>query len=119
MVRNLKDKKITIYKREGILSGGVVKNLYKPIHTGKLWAYVRQLSVKEFYAAAAQQIAEEILFQVNWLPDFTAIAGQGLFIDYRGEWYNVTRVDTFEGNKDDIKLYGKSERRPGAGEFAG
>ena len=53
---NLKDKKIEIYK---VIHGtkdkeGFSKKQWQPIHTGTLWAYTRQLSAKEFFAAAAQ-----------------------------------------------------------------
>ena len=44
-MRNLKDKKIILYKKETIKdSAGFSTTVYKAIHAGKLWAYVRQLS---------------------------------------------------------------------------
>jgi len=98
----LKDKKIKIYKK--VLTEDDIGNqiaAYKPIHPGKLWAYVRQLSAKEYFAAMAVQNSEEMLFTVNWRPD---IAPQ-MYIEYKGVWYDIKRVDTFEGYKENLHLY--------------
>jgi SPP1 family predicted phage head-tail adaptor len=98
----LKDKKITIYTTivtENDIGGQIVR--YQPIHPGKLWAYVRQLSAKEYFAAAAVQNTEEMLFTVNWRPDITP----QMYIEYKGVWYNIQRVDTFEGYKENLHLY--------------
>lgn len=98
----LKDKKITIYKPESRRdSTGNFITSWRPIHAPSLWAYVRQLSAKEYYAAATTNSKEETLFCVNWRPGITA----KLMIEYRGKFYNITRVDTFEGYKADLKLY--------------
>lgn len=98
----LKDKKITIYKKvitESSIGDQITK--YQPIHPGKLWAYVRQLSATEYFAAAAVQNKEEMLFTVNWRSD---IAPQ-MYIEYKGVWYDIKRVDTFEGYKENLHLY--------------
>jgi len=74
-MRNLKDKKIVLRRKERIKdSAGFGVDKYTPIHEGKLWAYVRQLSAGEFYGAKAVM-------------------------------YNITRIDTFEGYKEDLKIY--------------
>ncbi len=98
----LKDKKIKIYKK--VLTEDDIGNqiaAYKPIHPGKLWAYVRQLSAKEYFAAAQVQNKEEMLFTVNWRPDINP----HMYIEYKGRWYNIERVDTFEGYKENLHLY--------------
>jgi len=98
----LKDKKIIIYRAEHTKDKeGFSTAKYIPIHAGRLWAYVRQLSASEFYAAKAVQNSEEMLFVVNWREDVAA----DCFIGYKGVMYNVTRVDTFEGYKEDLKVY--------------
>lgn len=105
----LKDKKIIIYKAvytENEIGEQIAK--YQPIHPGKLWAYVRQLSAKEYFAAAAVQNTEEMLFTVNWRPD---IAPQ-MYIEYKGVWYDIKRVDTFEGYKENLHLYASQTLRP-------
>jgi len=99
----LKDKKIILYRAEHTTDkeGFATAAKYKPIHPGRLWAYVRQLSASEFYASQALQRSEEMLFVVNWRGDVAA----DCYIEYRGVFYNVTRVDTFEGYKEDLKVY--------------
>lgn len=102
----LKDKKITIYRT--IITedewGNQISS-YQPIHPGKLWAYVRQLSATEYFAAAQVQNREEMLFTVNWRPDITPLN----YISYKGTWYNIKRVDTFEGYKENLHLYATEE----------
>ena len=44
---------------------------------------------------------EEMLFVLNWRPDLDP----DCFIEYRNIFYNITRVDPFEGYKEDLKLY--------------
>ena len=114
----LKDKKITIYAKISKTGpNGYPVAAYTPIHAGKLWAYVRQTSGGEFYAAMAEQVREEILFVVNWRADLTLAAAQNYFIEYKGAWYDVQRVDTYEGYKEDIQLYASSMRTPTANEL--
>ena len=105
----LKDKKITIYKKvitEDSIGNQITK--YQPIHPGKLWAYVRQLSATEYFAAAAVQNKEEMLFTVNWRPDITP----QMYIEYKGVWYDIKRVDTFEGYKENLHLYASQTLHP-------
>ena len=105
----LKDKKIIIYKAvytKNEIGEQIAK--YQPIHPGKLWAYVRQLSAKEYFAAAAVQNTEEMLFTVNWRPDITP----QMYIEYKGVWYDIKRVDTFEGYKENLHLYASQTLRP-------
>ena len=105
----LKDKKITIYKKvigEGDMGDQIVA--YQPIHPGKLWAYVRQLSAKEYFAAAAVQNKEEMLFTVNWRADITP----QMYVEYKGVWYDIQRVDTFEGYKENLHLYASQTLHP-------
>ena len=111
-MKYLKDKKIILYHTEHSNdSEGFSIIKYIPF-TGQIWAYVRQLSASEFYASRAVHQTEEMLFVVNWRPDVDA----NCFIAYRGVFYNITRVDTFEGYKQDLRLYAKlanSQPEPG------
>lgn len=107
----LKDKKIIIYKGEAKIGVEPGSN-YRPIHPGKLWAYVRQISSKEYYLMSATEVEEEIMFAINWRSGFTALSSKGLYVVYGGNWYNITRVDTYEGYKDTLKLYGKTTAAP-------
>ena len=57
------DKKIILYRKTNAKdSAGFTTAKYTPIHPGRSWAYVRQLSASEFYAARAVQQTEEMLF---------------------------------------------------------
>lgn len=108
-----KDKKIIIYRMEDTAEPGGMPNMdYVPIHEGKLWAYVRQQSAGEYYAAKAVQVSEEMLFVVNWRADLIAADTDVLFISYKGTWYNIQRIDTFEGYKEDLKIYADSAAFP-------
>jgi len=103
-MRNLKDKKIGIYKKDTIKdSAGFSTTVYKAIHAGKLWAYVRQLSAGEYWASQALQQKEEMFFTVNWRDDISPPTS--FFVRYKDKFYSITRVDTFEGYKEDLKLY--------------
>jgi SPP1 family predicted phage head-tail adaptor len=100
----LKDKKIEILAvtHTKDADGFAVETL-TPI-APPVWAYYRQLSGKEIYAAATVQAVEEVLFVVNWRGDITARH----VVRYNGVLYDISRVDTFEGYKGDITLYCKS-----------
>mgnify|MGYP001160157564 FL=1 len=105
----LKDKKITIYRKIITVDDwGDQISSYQPIHPGKLWAYVRQLSATEYFAAAQVQNKEEMLFTVNWRPDITP----QMYIEYKGVWYDIQRVDTFEGYKENLHLYASQISEP-------
>ena len=97
----LKDKKIEILKPVTVIdSEGFSETTLQPID-GPLWAYFRQLSGKEVFAAATVNYKEEVLFQVNYRTDLTTAN----VIRYNGKLYNITRIDTFEGYKQDLTLY--------------
>ena len=68
-----------------------------------MWAYFRQLSGKEVYAAASIHAVEEVQFVINWRDDITTAH----VIRFKGVDYDITRVDPFEGYKNDIALYSK------------
>ena len=58
-------------------------------------------SGKEVFAAATLNYKEEVLFQVNYRSDLTTAN----MVRYNGTLYNITRIDTFEGYKEDLTLY--------------
>lgn len=97
----LKDKKIEILAvQNDVNENGYAVETLKPI-CPPVWAYFRHLSGKEYFAANAEQVKEEVLFQVNYRAglDTTHV------IRYNGVLWDITRVDTFEGYKADLKLY--------------
>ncbi len=112
-MRSLKDKKIILYRKHTVKDSAGFSTTYTPIHAGRIWAYVRQLSASEYYASQALQQKEEMFFTVNWRNDITAA---DYFVEYKGVFYDITRIDTFEGYKEDLKLYAAllaSQPQPG------
>lgn len=103
MKKRLKDKKIQILK--AVYTENEIGEMipsFEPAHPGSLWAYVRQLSASEFYKAAAVQTGEEMLFVINWRDDIDPTTHA---IKYKGRYYNIKRVDTYEGYKQDVQIY--------------
>lgn len=101
----LKDKKIEILAViDTSQPGDMPSESWAPIHEGTLWAYVRQLSAKEYYSAMAAQSSEEMLFIINWRDDITSAN----MIKFKGRYYNIKRIDTYEGYKQDLKIYADS-----------
>jgi SPP1 family predicted phage head-tail adaptor len=97
----LKDKKIELLEQvttrddEGF-STTALESVGSPV-----WAYFRQLSGKEVFAAATTNYKEEVLFVVNYRTDLTTAH----VVRYKGILYDITRIDTFEGYKEDLTLY--------------
>ena len=79
---------------------GLRTTTLEPI-SAPVWAYFRELSGKEVFAAATTNYKEEVLFTVNYNPQITNTH----VIRSGGVLYDITRVDTFEGYKEDITLY--------------
>ena len=94
----VKDKKVIIYRREG--------GAYYPLHPGQVWAYARQLSGDEIHRAKQDSRDEDMQFILNYRPDHALWD----HILYRGIFYDVTRVDTFEGYKKDLIVYAHNKQ---------
>ena len=87
----LKDKKINIYQETHVPNGnGYTTKVTEPLALN-VWAYFRQLSGKEI--------------TINHRTGLTTAC----FVEYGGVRYDVTRIDTFEGYKQDITLYCKRQ----------
>ncbi len=99
----LKDKKIEILAVQLVINeNGYPEEKLEPI-CPPVWAYFRHLSGKEYYATSAEQVQEEALFQINWRVGLSTAH----VIRFNGVLWDITRVDTFEGYKQDITLYCK------------
>lgn len=70
-----------------------------------VWAYFRQLSMKELYSVTTQ-LDEEVLFQIGYRANVTT----SHMILFRGVQYDIVRIDPFEGYKADLKLYCKRKK---------
>lgn len=99
----LKNKKITILQSvDGQDEAGFNTEKWEPLPNGEnIWAYYRSLSGKEFFAAGTTNSKVEVLFQIAWHKDIKTYHK----IRYKGKDYYITRIDDFEGNKNDLKIY--------------
>lgn len=110
----LKDKTIKVYRKTTEINNvGMPVTVYRPIHPGVLWAYFRQLSGREIFQANAAQVQETVLFVVNWRPEYASKDDViGLYIEYKGIWYDITRMDILEDYKRDVQIFCKLGTRP-------
>jgi len=99
----LKDKKIEILAVANVRDNEGFTTQSLTLICPPVWAYFRQLSGKEVFAAQAVQTTEEVLFVLNYRADITTAH----IVRFRGADYDITRVDTFEGYKSDLTLYCK------------
>jgi SPP1 family predicted phage head-tail adaptor len=102
-MKYLKDKKITILEMTegGPLpgSGGL-----QPIPNGEnIWAYYRQASANEIEKLMTVYKVE-VVFKIGWRDDIDTY----MKIRFRGKEYNITRIDDFEGNREDLTIYAYS-----------
>ena len=100
---NLKDKRIEIQESRYVTDryGNRIKQL---VTVATVWAYFRQLSGNEIYRVTTQA-QETVLFQIAYRTDITTNCS----IVYKGQTYNITRIDVFEGYRNDLVLYCKTE----------
>ena len=101
----LKDKRVEIQESRYVSDkyGNRIKQL---VTVATVWAYFRQLSMKELYSVTTQ-VQEEVLFQINYRTDITTAH----VIKYNGIQYEITRIDTFEGYKSDLTIYCKRKSK--------
>ena len=97
----LKDKKIEIQEVRYV-SDAIGNRKKETVTIATVWAYFRQLSMQELHNITTQ-LDEEVLFQIGYRADLTT----SHMIKFRGIQYDIVRIDTFEGYKDDLKLYCK------------
>ncbi len=101
----LKDKKINILKqKKGYDDDGEPIDELIPV-AENIWAYYRQLTGREIYAALTVDTQEEVVFEINWRNDIDTT----MKIQYKGNIYNITRIDDYEGYKNDLKIYAYKE----------
>lgn len=97
-----RDKKITIlyptYETDEV--GCQTQNLV-PLPGGEnIWAYYRQASGNEFFSAHRANIKVEVIFEIAWRDDLE----NHFQIRYKGQDYNITRIDDFEGYKKTLRI---------------
>jgi len=99
-----KDKKVKIIRAYSELNAlGQKSNGYRYITNQSLWAYANQLSQTQTFNAKAYGDEESYFFVLNYRTDLTIDD----FIEYRGKYYNITRVDTTDDYNNDLYIYAK------------
>ncbi len=108
MQKKTKNKKIELFELQYIEDdiGQQIERLVNLTPT-PIWAYFRQLSNDEYFTGVNTAVSEEVLFIVNWYKDISTFVQ----IKFEGEFYDITRIDCFEGGKNDLKLYAKRLRK--------
>lgn len=99
----LKDKKIDIMGVEYV-TDKYGNRRKETVTLATVWAYFRQLSGDEIYRVTTQT-EETVMFRINYRSDIST----DNIINYRGTLYNITRVDVYEGYKNDLTLYCKKQ----------
>ncbi|MGF3113136.1 phage head closure protein [Facklamia sp. P9177] len=106
--RKLKDKKIQFYQEETLRD-----KFNSPIGTGlvlklnNIWAYVRQTSAEEYWRSeyiSDQNYSVDLLITINYREGLN----NEMIIRYADKLYQITRIDYFEGNKEDILISAKT-----------
>lgn len=99
-----KDKKAQIYKKvsKGTNSSGYSNGYYYyPIAPAEIWCYSSQMSQTDIFIAQAYSQTETRYFVFN---NYKGVKVYDL-IEYRGEWYRVTRVDTKDDYNGELFVY--------------
>lgn len=100
----LKDKKAQLYKSimNGTTPGGYSNApSYYPVAPAPVWCYARQLSQTDIFQAQSFGEDETRLFVFNYYPNVEVYD----MVQYRGDWYRITRVDTTDDYKGDLFVY--------------
>ena len=61
------------------------------------------MSGKEIVANASTVTLEQVVFVINWRGDVDTAC----VVRFRGVLYDVTRVDVFEGYREDVSVFGR------------
>lgn len=117
MKNYLKDKKAQAYKRVVSLIDGFNTTAYYPVEKQTLWVYAKQLTQDQVYAAAAAGRNETRFFVFT-----NCIVTRKLklydLIGYRGEYYEITRIDTADDYAGDMYIYVKlCDKKPNVKDY--
>lgn len=106
----LKDKKARVYHPISVKtsSGRTELKYLMPVSPDDMWCYSRQLTQDQLFAAHAWLSDEKRLFVFNFY------SGVKLYdvVKYKGNWYEVTRVDTTDDYNGELFVYVKDYKNP-------
>lgn len=99
-----KDKKVKlITKSTSTDQYGVSHTSYQYISNSSFWAYTNQLSQSQTFEARTYGNDETRIFVLNYRDDLKVYD----FIEYKGKYYSITRVDTKDDYKTELFVYVK------------
>lgn len=104
----LKDKKVKLVTAVSTQNayGQYVKS-YKYLSNNSFWAYATQLSQSQTFEAATYGDDETRFFVMNYRNDLNLYD----FVEYKGKYYSITRLDTKDDYNGDLFIYVKDAAR--------
>lgn len=99
-----KDKKVKLVTTYSYQTPyGQYVNGYKYISNKSFWAYATQLSQSQTFEAATYGDDENRFFVLNYRDDLKIYD----FVEYKGKYYSITRLDTKDDYKGELFVYVK------------
>lgn len=99
-----KDKKVMLITKKAIKDKyGNSTVSYQYLTVSPIWAYARQLSQEQTFTARQYGDNETRLFVLNYRDDLKLYD----FIEYRGAYYSITRLDTQADYRGELYVYVK------------
>lgn len=99
-----KDKKVMLITKSSAQDQyGVYHTSYRYITRSSIWAYTNQLSQSQTFEAKTYGNEETRIFVLNYRDDLKVYD----FVEYRGKYYSITRVDTMDDYKTELFVYVK------------
>lgn len=103
-----KDKKVKLITKSTTYDAyGNEIEAYKYISNKSFWAYATQLSQSQTFEAATYGDDENRFFVLNYRDDLNIYD----FVEYRGKYYSITRLDTKDDYKGELFVYVKDAAR--------
>lgn len=103
-----KDKKVKLITKSYTTdSMGFQSSTYKYISNSSFWAYTSQLSQELTFTAHAYGSDETRLFVLNYRNDLKLYD----YIEYKGSYYQITRLDTTSDYNGELFIYVKDVGR--------
>ena len=107
----LKDKQLNIFRKTtSYVPGQGTTNVYKYVNSSPLWAYSSQLTQSQIFEAHSYGENETRLFVLNYRDDLRLYD----YVEYRGEYYSITRLDTKDDYNGELFVYVRNEKSLGS-----
>lgn len=104
-----KDKQVKLIRRYSRNTpAGYPNPRYQYMTPSPIWAYTRQLSQDQKYAAHAYMTEEDRYFVLNYRNDLKVYD----LIEYKGTFYSITRLDTENDYNTELFVY-VEQAKPG------